>query len=400
MTATYLLLTAFAIGHVTHTILLLNVAHGHGMNLPWMDRAVFAGVALFGLTGVVAGWSLSNTAWTEWPTVVRAYSVVCIGTVIVALPTITFARSLRCRPPGANRLRSRIIDLASRHGLGSLIGPSGRAWLLRIPGNDAFRLQLNEWELTIDSLPESLDGLTILHLTDLHFAPTYSRRFFDEVIEAAIGDGAEPDLVMITGDFLDHDGAIDWVVPVLSRLRGRLGQFAILGNHDYRHDFRNLRRALRSAGFRTLEGRWTVLEIGENRVALGGTSYPWGKDLGLRDLPATEIRIVLSHSPDEVYKASKWGVDLMLCGHNHGGQVRLPGFGPVLTPSRFSRRFDRGFFRVGETLMFVSQGIGAKDPIRIGCIPEVTRLVLKSRATSLGLIDASRDDSLSNAGIS
>jgi hypothetical protein len=135
---------------------------------------------------------------------------------------------------------------------------------------------------------------------------------------------------------------------------------------------------LRRAGFTALEGRWKVLDVNGSRLALGGTSYPWGRDLGRQPIPTADARILLSHAPDQVYRAAGWGVDLMLCGHNHGGQVRVPVFGPILMPSRYSRRFDRGFFRVGQTLMSVSQGVGAKDPVRVGCHPEVTRLTLRS----------------------
>lgn len=66
----------------------------------------------------------------------------------------------------------------------------------------------------------------------------------------------------------------------------------------------------------------------------------------------------------------------MLSGHNHGGQIRLPFIGPVFMPSRYSRRFDRGFFRRNGTLMYVNEGIGGKHPVRYGCPPEVSRLVL------------------------
>ena len=68
----------------------------------------------------------------------------------------------------------------------------------------------------------------------------------------------------------------------------------------------------------------------------------------------------------------------MLSGHNHGGQVRLPVIGPILMPSLYSRRFDRGFFRSGRTLMHVSQGVAGKHPVRYGCLPEISRLVLRA----------------------
>ena len=99
-------------------------------------------------------------------------------------------------------------------------------------------------------------------------------------------------------------------------------------------------------------------------------------------MPAADLRIVLSHTPDQFYRLASWGVELVLAGHTHGGQYRLPLVGPVLMPSVYGRRFDRGFFRRGRTVMSVSQGVGAEHPLRIGCTPEVTRFVLRAAAPS------------------
>jgi uncharacterized protein len=163
---------------------------------------------------------------------------------------------------------------------------------------------------------------------------------------------------------------------VLSRLKGRLGTFAILGNHDYSFDTSRIRRELHRAGFNDLDGRWTCLDVAGARVAIGGTSAPWGPRIDLAGMEEADLRILLSHSPDLFYEATAHRIDLMLSGHNHGGQVRLPIVGPVLMPSRYSRRFDRGFFCTRRTLMYVNQGISGKHPLRYGCAPELTRFVL------------------------
>jgi len=130
------------------------------------------------------------------------------------------------------------------------------------------------------------------------------------------------------------------------------------------------------AGFASLEGRWCTIKENGARLALGGTSAPWGPALPASSLPAADFRILLSHSPDQFYKARDWGVDLMLSGHNHGGQIRLPAVGPVFMPSVYSRRFDRGFFRSGSTSLYVSEGLAGKHPYRYGCPPEITCFVL------------------------
>ena len=90
-----------------------------------------------------------------------------------------------------------------------------------------------------------------------------------------------------------------------------------------------------------------------------------------------EVRL-LSHSPDQYPRAVRGGIDLVLSGHNHGGQIRFPVLGPVFMPSLYSRHFDRGFFRSGRTLMHVSQGVAGKHPVRYGCLPEISRLVLRA----------------------
>ncbi len=102
-------------------------------------------------------------------------------------------------------------------------------------------------------------------------------------------------------------------------------------------------------------------------------------------MPPADFRILLSHSPDLFYKAQRWGIDLMLSGHNHGGQIRFPLVGPVFMPSRYSRRFDRGFFRQNGTLLYVNEGVGGKHPVRYGCPPEISRLVLHAATGRLGL---------------
>ncbi len=192
----------------------------------------------------------------------------------------------------------------------------------------------------------------------------------------------DADLIVLTGDIVDDDEMIDWIEPLLAPLEARLGKYAILGNHDERHQPRAIVAELDRAGFETLEGHWTTIEVDGATIAIGGTSAPWGPDVDPRAMPAADFRILLSHTPDRFYRAARWGIDLMLSGHNHGGQIRLPFVGAVFMPSVYSRRFDRGFFRRGNTLMYVSEGIAGMHPVRYGCTPEVTRLVLRAATAS------------------
>jgi predicted MPP superfamily phosphohydrolase len=248
--------------------------------------------------------------------------------------------------------------------------------MLRVPGNESLQLRRREWTLTYPGLPPALEGLEILQISDLHFASCYDRRYFERVAEScAIWS---PDILVITGDLVDEDAVLEWIGPVLGPLRARLGKYAILGNHDAECHAEGILNALAGAGYESLEGRWTSVERGGVRIALGGTSAPWGPALDPGTIPLADFRLLLSHSPDQFYRASTWGVDLLLCGHNHGGQIRVPVFGPLFMPSIYSRRFDRGFFRRRATLMYVNEGVGGEHPLRFGCPPEVSHFILTS----------------------
>lgn len=290
---------------------------------------------------------------------------------------------IRRRRPAGIEGRSVTLDLARPAGANALIGAGRDSWLLRLPRNQSFQLQLREWDLTIPNLPEGLDGLHIVQISDLHIAPCFQRRFFEAVIDACHGWRA--DVVVMTGDLVEDDETISWVEPLLSPLEARLGKFAILGNHDNEHQPHAIAGELGRAGFEMLEGLWTTLDLDGATLAIGGTSAPWGPAFAASDVPPADFRILLSHSPDLFYKAQRWGINLMLSGHNHGGQIRFPLVGPVFMPSRYSRRFDRGFFRQNGTLLYVNEGVGGKHPVRYGCPPEISRLVLHAATGRLGL---------------
>jgi uncharacterized protein len=254
---------------------------------------------------------------------------------------------------------------------------------LRLPGNESLRLGLREWDVAIPGLPAPLDGLRIVQLTDLHMTRCFRPAFFERVVDAC--RGWEADLLVLTGDIIDDDEVHPWIEPILAPLEARLAKYAILGNHDEEHHPSAIVGELARAGFETLEGTWTTLEADGATIAIGGTSAPWGPDVDPAAMPEADFRILLSHSPDRFYRAEKWGIDLMLSGHNHGGQIRLPLVGAVFMPSVYSRRFDRGFFRRGRTLMYASDGVAGMHPVRYGCPPEITRFVLRPAPDPIAL---------------
>jgi predicted MPP superfamily phosphohydrolase len=369
-----LLLIPLAIGHLVLFVLVVNLTHGLGHPEPVMTRVKLAILTAYLLvtTGLVfEAWRDSVFSWS-WPAL--AYATLCVVVGLVLFPAATAYLHRRSAPTGVER-RSEEVDLAGELGHQALRGSGLGAWLLKLPGNESTRLHKVEWDVEVPGLPEAFDGLSLLHLSDLHFTTGFHRNYFERMADAAASWPS--DLVLFTGDLVDDDAALDWIEPVLSRVRGRLGAFSILGNHDIDHDPERIREALAAAGFVDLEGRWATVESGDATVALAGTMHPWGPRVPMEQQPEADYRILLSHAPDMFYWAERSGFDLMLSGHVHGGQVRLPLVGAVFMPSLYSRRFDRGFFRKGRLMLHVSQGVGAQHPIRYNCPPEIGRIVLR-----------------------
>ena len=145
------------------------------------------------------------------------------------------SRSTRCswrlrRKPEGIAGRTELIDLTTRSGREALIGTGPEVLAAPAPGQRGLPAPQRDWELAFPALPEALEGFTIVQLTDLHLAPCYGLPFFEHVIEACRDWPA--DLMVITGDLVEDDQVIPWIEPVLEPLEGRLGKFAILGNHD------------------------------------------------------------------------------------------------------------------------------------------------------------------------
>ena len=376
MTLEWLALFPLLVGHLALFVLALNLLHSTNIPEKLLDalNLTLLGATLLALPFLVMQGPLAS--WTMLP---KAYGLTCLGIALAGLPAVTLIRAFR-RTPGGVEVRGAEVDLAEELGRDRLVGEGRHRWLVLLPGNHSLRLRKVECELAIPGLPPGLDGLNIVQVSDLHFTHAFRREFFEAVADEAARWDA--DLVTFTGDLLDDPGTMEWVEPVLSRLRGRLGQYAILGNHDHRLRPGRARRALRRAGFEDLEGRWSTIDVDGTTLALGGTSEPWGPKLDYRGMPEAGFRLLLSHSPDQFPRAASGGVDLVLAGHNHGGQIRLPVLGPILMPSRYSRHFDRGFFRSGRSLLYVSQGVAGKHPIRYGCSPEITRFTLRAVVTA------------------
>jgi len=313
------------------------------------------------------------------------YFVPCIA-IFAIVAAIWARRQLIYKPPSALRsLRREQVDIARGLGFAPL---NGRFANLcgRLPGNQLFCASVEEREIEFPRLPLGLDGASVVHLTDFHFTGRIGKEYFQEVVRRA--NQLKPDIVAITGDLVDHAPYIDWLPETLGRLRAHAGVFCIFGNHDLRtRDVDRLRRTLAECGLVYLGARWQKVDLRGESLILAGNELPWvAPAADMRTCVAAAIgiehdrpfRILLAHSPDQFAWAQRWDFDLMLAGHTHGGQFRLPWIGPFLTPCWHGVKYSCGTFVAGPTLMHVSRGISSELPFRMNCPPEINKVVLRA----------------------
>ncbi|MFO0876700.1 MAG: metallophosphoesterase [Gemmataceae bacterium] len=305
---------------------------------------------------------------------VSLYAACCVGVATLWLPWISLGR--RRRRDAVGPVHSEVVDLAAQIGP-TILGTGRYGRLARLPGNQAFQVEFAEKTLYVPELPAAWDGLTILHLTDLHFHGTPDRAFFRAIAERCAA--WEPDIVALTGDIVDSARHHGWILPILGRLRWKCAGLAILGNHDHRHDVTVIRRRLRRIGMKVPENNWFTIQVRDVPLAVIGHEGPWLPGVpNLADCPREHFRLCLSHTPDHIAWARKQGIQLMLAGHVHGGQIRLPMVGSVFVPSKLGRRHDSGTFYLPPTLLHVCRGLSGEYPVRFRCLPEVALLRLRT----------------------
>jgi predicted MPP superfamily phosphohydrolase len=247
------------------------------------------------------------------------------------------------------------------------------------------KIEWNRLNLPLADRPTALQGLHILHITDLHLRRRWPLAY-DAMLRRIQAD--PPDLLLFTGDWVNnkrnHRPAMPLVRRMLAGFRAKIGCFAIHGNHDNYA----IGEELDDRGVTFLDGRRRLIDTAGGPIELIG--FP-GKDrIELTDefvesLPPRDSsvpRIVLSHFPDHLRRTGGLDADLFLSGHTHGGQVCLPGGKALISHDSLPLRFAKGAHRVGNTWLVVGRGLGFTGlPIRMNCPPEVIEIVFNGQLT-------------------
>jgi predicted MPP superfamily phosphohydrolase len=213
--------------------------------------------------------------------------------------------------------------------------------------------------------------LRIAHVSDFHLNSHLPLAYFESAMRQVAAQ--EPDLLFITGDFVSYPEYAPLLPGILGLARGRYGTFAVLGNHDDWAGAEIVADAVRSAGVHLLGNGSTRMEVSGRPVLIAGCELPWTRAAWQPAAPAPgELALMLTHTPDNVFRLSGRGYAAIFAGHYHGGQMRLPLLGSLVVPSNYGRRFDHGRFVINGTHLFVTAGIGsAEPPMRLWCQPDV-----------------------------
>jgi predicted MPP superfamily phosphohydrolase len=264
---------------------------------------------------------------------------------------------------------------------GTLVGVGGLIYAREV---ETRWLEVRPVTLTLPRLAPEFDGYRVVQIGDIHLEDWTKPRRLNRIVDLINEQRA--DLIAITGDFMSYSADPDVprrLAEALSKLKTSDGVIAVMGNHDYLTDVETVRRCLREAGVPELRNDVRTLSRGDAVLHFSGVDDVMEGlsrlDLVLEKLPEDGAAILLAHEPDFADVSAATGrIDLQLSGHSHGGQVRMPFWGPVFLPP-FSQRYDSGLYEVGDMLQYTNRGLGFVDArLRFLCRPEITVLTLKS----------------------
>lgn len=240
---------------------------------------------------------------------------------------------------------------------------------------EPYWLTVREVTIHDPDVPLAFNGLRIAFLSDIHHGPYFSLARVRNAVDRT--NQLHADIVLLGGDYVHRDA--HYIAPCfaeLARLQARLGIFGVLGNHDHWEDAALTRASMQRAGIHLLDNRAEWVTLDGQRIKLGGVGDLWEDEQDLTptlaDVTEGDMVILLSHHPDYAETLTTNLVDLVLSGHNHGGQVTLFGLWAPLLPSGTGQKYRTGTVHTGLTTVVISNGVGTvTPPLRFFARPEI-----------------------------
>jgi predicted MPP superfamily phosphohydrolase len=382
-------LTLMLFGGISETVLvqwLLRATGGEGLGAAQaLLLVLILSVANAALIIVLRAlpWRMRPVYWLS-----RVYVLVSLGALLSGPPLLALLiLTLPMRVAGAETLER--LCFVAGGGLLTALGFGSILWGFLVGQR---RLTVEQIDLPVRGLPEELAGLRIMHLSDLHIGRQLRAPRLRGFIDQANDLGA--DAIVLTGDLFDFDPFfIKEGCRELARLSAPLGVYAVLGNHDVYTGAEAVAEGVRQlTSIELLRDDWAWIERQGSRLALLGVDDP-GRGWTDRDFESEELeklakraplgvpRILLAHRPSFFRQAKRLGIDLVLSGHTHGGQISLPAPYEHHNISRLIAHWTRGLFEEDGTLLYVNRGLGvAGPPVRLNCPREIAVLRLVPRS--------------------
>lgn len=315
-------------------------------------------------------------------------SVAILLVALIALPIKLVVRALKRTRMGKARRTMNTLPSLSRRSfiktttLGGIGAYTFAGSLHSIYTRDEYEIE--NVKLPSKNLPSHLDGLRIAMISDIHVGMYMLE---DDMIKytEAIND-LDPDMIFIPGDFVtSKTEEIFPFVKAFSGLKSKYGIYTCLGNHDFFGDPNVITDKVRGMGMKVLRNETEELEINGAKLMLSGVDDGRHANFKKVSYEATSLettRILLCHKPYYFETAVAGKFDITLSGHTHGGQIVLVDFlGIKLTPAAFASQYISGKYRRGDSLLYVSRGIGTVGlPVRVNCPPEITVFTLTKKS--------------------
>lgn len=391
----FLLFAAVVLGHGAICVYLYNRINATGLKrktIKKIEKSILAycflmPVLLLALDGrAIFHLATDAQAFYELSIVSKIYSVVNVGLLVMLLPMwivgrLEYWKQRKYQP----NIESKLINVPEKLGH-SIFNPSWLKSLAKVPGNGIHWIDVSTKRLSIKNLAPCWNGFKVAHISDLHLTGWYDDRFYLEAIEQL--EALRPDIFVLSGDLVDREHCIEKLKDIFEGIQTPLGNYFILGNHDTRiMDAEMVRQQLCEAGWIDLGQRCYEVEDPKRggTLQLLGNELPWfdfadrnicERKILTQAVPKNLLRIGVCHSPDQWPWAIQSKCQLTLCGHTHGGQVRLPVIGPIIAPSFHGSRYASGIFERSGNTMHVSRGLAGTQPFRIECKPEASLIEL------------------------
>lgn len=242
-------------------------------------------------------------------------------------------------------------------------------------------IEVRTVRLTSPKISPASGVIRVVQISDFHSeAKPLNERRVTEIVESL-----KPDIIAVTGDYLNSLEGLPAARRLLSSLRAPYGVFCVRGNYDLMVPAPGLFDGL---GVQHLDRRAAVMDVRGTKVRVIGldlASSPYFERLLAGLGPSPGYDILLHHFSDLVFQADESGIDLYLSGHTHGGQIRLPFYGALVTLATFGKRFESGLYQVGRTALYVNRGLGMEGGLapraRFLCRPEITVFELSNAAS-------------------